>query len=100
MPRTRPAQFVGVSRAGGGQINVRSDLARLLIELWGATDAVVEPMSSLAREALRNAAGTTVLTDVFIYSWGNENLVGPYDDPDVPEMTRWQLTGDLYVSTR
>jgi hypothetical protein len=37
---------------------------------------------------------------VFIYAWDAEDGPVMYDDPDVTDMTRWQFTGDLSVSTR
>jgi len=97
-PTTLPA--IRVSRVGGGQTNPRFDIARLLIECWASDYETAENMSSTAREALRNAAGTTVATDVFIHWWGNEDGPVDYDDPVVPSSRRRQFTGDLQVSTR
>jgi hypothetical protein len=100
MPKTRPAQFVRVDRVGGGQLNPRVDRARLLVECWGPSSGVVETMVGTAREALRNAGGTTVSDGIFIHSFDNEDGVAHYDDPDVTDQRRWQFTGDLLVSTR
>lgn len=98
-PKNRPAKYVTVSRIGGGQDNPRMDSARLLIECWARTDADAEVMTGVVRATLRNAGGTHV-DDVFIYGWGNESGPVMYDDPDISDRTRWQLTGDLSVSTR
>jgi hypothetical protein len=103
-PTTLPAKFIRVSRVGGGQPNPRFDIARLLVECW-ADESVggygtAETMGDQARTALRNAAGTTVATDVFIHAWDNEDGPLDYDDPAVPSMRRRQFTGDLQVSTR
>jgi hypothetical protein len=99
MPRTRPAKIVLVSRVGGGQENPRMDRARLLIECWAKTIGDAEAMTATARAALRNSGGTTV-DGVFIYGWDGEDGPVMYDDPDVTDMTRWQFSGDLSVSTR
>lgn len=99
MPRTRPAQIVIVDRVGGGQDNPRIDVARILVECWGPSTSVVENMTATAREALRNAAGTMV-DDIFINGYSNEEGPVHYDDPDVSDMRRWQFTADLLVSTR
>jgi hypothetical protein len=100
MPRTRPTQIVLVSRVGGGQDNPRMDRARLLIECWAGGPGDAETMTGQARAALRNAGASTVLDDVFVYAWENEEGPVMYDDPDVPDMVRHQFTGDLLVSTR
>lgn len=99
IPRTRPDQFIKVTRVGGGMLNPVTDVARILVECWAKTNAAAEAMSATAREALANARGTTVADDVFIRGYGNEE--GPVDYPDLDTgMDRYQFHGDLYVSTR
>lgn len=100
MPKIRPPQIVLADRVGGGQVNPRMDRARILVECWAPTTAVAESMTGTAREALRNAGGTTISEGIFIYGWENEDGPVHFDDLDVTDMRRWQLTGDLLVSTR
>lgn len=92
----RPDRFVKVTRVGGGQDDIVTDTARLLIECFAKDVGQVEAMCNTVRAALRNAAGTTV-GEAFIRSWGNES--GPADlaHPDILDYERWQLTGDLAV---
>lgn len=100
MPRTRPAKFIRVVRVpGGGMDNPRMDRARLIVEFWAKDIGTVETMFNNGRAALMNAAGTTVSDNIFIHGWRDEGG-GDYSDPDVPDMEKWQVFGELLISTR
>ena len=59
--RERPDRFVRVTRVGGGQDNIATDTARLLIECYAKDVGQVEAMCNTARAALRNSGGNSVL---------------------------------------
>jgi hypothetical protein len=95
----RPDRFVRVSRVGGGQENIATDVARILVECFAKDVGEVEAMCNTVRAALRNAAGTTVTTTmggVSVRHWGNES-VADYPHPDLLEYERWQVTGELSI---
>lgn len=97
----RPERFVRVTRMGGGQDNIVTDTARILIECFAKDVGQVEAMCATATAAMRNASGTTVTTtsgDVFVRYWDNDNIVD-YPHPDLIDFERWQVTGDLSVKT-
>ena len=94
--RNRPDRFVKVTRVGGGQDDIVTDNARLLIECFAKTVEQVEAMCNTVRAALRNAAGTTV-GEAFIRAWGNESGPADLPHPEILDYERWQLTGDLAV---
>lgn len=99
-PHTRPDRFIKVSRVGGGQDNIATDTARILIECFAKDVGEVESMCNTARAALRNAGGTTVTTTagpVSVRAWDNESGPTDYPHPDLLEFERWQLTGDLAI---
>jgi hypothetical protein len=98
----RPDRFVRVSRVGGGQDNIATDVARILVECFAKDVGEVESMCNTARAALRNAGGTTVTTTagtVSVRAWDNEQGPTDYPHPDLMEHLRWQLTGDLLVKS-
>jgi hypothetical protein len=101
MPLVRPATFIRVDRVGGGQLNLATELARLLVECWVAETAGgyggAEILANNARHALYASAGQ-VFAGIFIRAWRNEDGPVNYPDPDVSNMTRFQFTGDLLVS--
>jgi len=98
--KIRPDRFVRVTRVGGGLDNIASDSARILVECYAKDVGQVETMCNTARTALRNAAGTTVTADsvsAFVRGWDNESGPMDYQQPDLLEYERWQLTGDLAI---
>jgi len=97
----RPDRFVRVSRSGGGQDNIVTDTARILIECFAKDVGQAEAMCGTTVAALRNASGTTITTtagDVFVRFWDNDNIVD-YPHPDLIEWERWQVSGDLSLKT-
>lgn len=101
-PHTRPDRFVKVSRVGGGQDNIATDTARILVECFAKNIGEVEAMSNTARAALRNSGGTTVTTtsgSVSVRAWENEQGPTDYPHPEILDYFRWQLTGDLLVKS-
>jgi hypothetical protein len=102
MPDVLPEKFVRVTRIGGAMSNPAIDMARILIEVFGAETADVEDLSATASQALHNAVGnfvTTTLGEVFVRGWDNET--GPVDrpHPQIIDYERWQFHGDLMVKT-
>lgn len=98
---TRPDRFVRVSRTGGGQTHQATDTARILVECFAKDVGQAEAMCNTVRAALRNAAGTTVITTaggVAIRGWGNESVVD-YPHPEILDRDRWQVSGDLLVKS-
>ena len=93
---TRPDRFVKVSRVGGGQDDVVTDTARILVECFAKDVGQVEAMCNTVRAAFRNAAGTTV-DGAFVRAWSNESGPTDFPHPDILEFERWQLTGDLAI---
>lgn len=98
VPITRPEQFMYVSQIGATQPNPNTDKPRILVECWAPIKKTARDMAYTAGTALRNAAGSCV-DDVFIRCWDNQQ--GPIDFPDpmVSDQERWQIFGDLSIST-
>lgn len=98
MPQRPPNQFIRVNRVGGSRPNLVTDSARILIECFGPDPETVESMWATVDEAMHNAVGT-VVDSVFVRGW--DNVDGPTDfpHPDLLSWDRWQLHGDLMLST-
>lgn len=95
-----PERFVRVSRVGGGQDQITTDTARILVECFAKDVGQVENMCNTARAALRNSGGTTVTTTsgaVFVRGWDNESGPTDFPHPDLIDFERWQLNGDLAI---
>src|SRR6516225_12377697 len=88
MPLTRPTQFIRIDRVGGGQFNLATELARLLVECWVHETAggygSAETLANDARHALYASAGTTQ-AGIFIRAWRNEDGPVNFPDPDVTD---------------
>lgn len=99
VPKTRPTQFVRVTRAGGGLVNPVTDSPRILVECWATSYGQAETMANTARAALRNAQ-SQYWAGIFVRRWRWDSEDGPVDwpDPDVTDMERFQFHGDLEVS--
>lgn len=97
MPETRPPEFIVVSQIDGRQVNPKQFRATLLIEFWASSTAVANDMAREGTCALKNSRGKT-FTDVFSYGWGNESGPTDFNDPDIQDRRRCQLTGDLLLS--
>lgn len=98
VPRTRPDQFVYVSQIGATQPNPNTDKPRILVECWAPTPKIAHDMAYTAGTALRNAAGS-IVEDVFIRRWDNQQGPTDFPDPAVSDQERWQIFGDLNIST-
>ena len=99
MPKRLPAKFVVVSRVGGGRPNLVTDSARILVECFAVDPENVESLSATVDEAMHNAVGTVVDSAVFVRGWGNVSGPTSFPHPDVLTMERWQIHGDLSLST-
>lgn len=124
---TRPERFIKVSRVGGGQAVMVTDVARLLVECYGRSSRDTELMCNTARAALHNAVSSWVYprppenppytppagppplpsvttwpaaTDepMFIRWCGNESGPADLPHPDILDYERWQFTIDLEVA--
>ncbi len=96
----RPDRFVRVTRVGGGQDDITTDVARILVECFAKDVGQVEAMCNTVRSAFRNAAGTPITTtsgDAFVRAWDNETGPTDYPHPEILDYERWQLTGDLAI---
>ncbi len=100
MPKKNfPTRFVKVSRVGGNRPNIVTDSARILIELFATTPEAVESMWATADAAMFNAIGT-VVDGVFIRDWGDVQGPTDFPHPDFLHLERWQLHGQLALSTQ
>ena len=99
MPTRAPDRFVRVSRIGGSRPFIVTDAAKILIEWFGPDPETVESMTATVDEAMHNAVGTVIDGAVFVRGW--DNVQGPTDfpHPDLLSWDRWQVNGDLLVST-
>lgn len=97
MPPHRPERFIRVSRIGGTFGDPATDFARILVECFGVTTLQVEDLCNQARAALRNAAATTILGNIFIRCWDNEQGPVELPHPQILDRERWQFHGDLLV---
>lgn len=96
----RPDRFVKVSRTGGRLMNIATDEAQILVECYAKDLGQVEAMLATATAALRNAGGTTITSDgyrMFIRRWEEDSLAVPYQNPEILDYERGQLTGGLMV---
>jgi hypothetical protein len=98
MPKQRPIRFVKVTRVGGSQDDAITDVARLLVECFGPDVETVESMTATARTALRNAI-STVVDNVWVRNWSNEQGPVDFPHPEILDMERWQFQGSLSLST-
>lgn len=99
-PRTDPALFVRVDRAGGVMSNLITDAPLLIVECWATRGGTVraETLAMQVRGVLANAQSKT-FRGAFIRGW-DEAGVAPLDDPDKPGMERWQVTGTLSIAVK
>lgn len=98
MPRTLPSKFVVVERVGGARPNLVTDSARILVQCFAETPEAVESMCGTVDEAMHNAAGT-VVDGVFVRAWGGQQGPTRLPHPDVLTRERWQIHGNLVLST-
>ena len=95
-PKTTPAQYVRVSRVGGGMSNIVTDRATILVECFADNGVAAETLANQARGLLFQSRGK-VFAGCFI-RWYTETQ-GPVDFPD-EEKARYQFMGDLLVGTQ
>jgi len=102
--RNMPDQFIKVTRIGGRQTDLATDMMRLLVECYGLSQFHCEMMCNQARAAFRNSVGTTqsvshngMAFEVFIRGYGAES--GPTDrpHPDILNRDRWEFQAELAV---
>lgn len=97
-PKTWTTAFVRVSRIGGGRPNLVTDKAALLIECFSPDSVEAEEIANHAG-GLFGAAQQGVFNGARVLGW--DNMFGPVDFPDgTAGWERFQLTGDLLVSTQ
>jgi len=96
----RPDRFVRVTRTGGNLANIATDEAQILVEVYAKDIGQVEAMAATATAALRNAGGTTVTSGdyrMFIRRWEENSIAVPFDNPEIIDYERGQVTGTLMV---
>lgn len=98
MPQTRPPQFIRLSLLPGDYPNPAFTVAHPLVECWAETAETAEDMCGTASQALMNAKGLW-FAGAFIGGWGNQQGPVELNDPDITDRVRWQLHGDLHIST-
>lgn len=98
MPSTRPAEFIVISQLNSEQVNPKQVRITLLIEFWASSSAVASQMARTGNRALKNSRGKE-WAGIFSYGWGNENGPKDFNDPQIQDRRRSQLTGDLLLST-
>lgn len=98
-PSTRPSKYFVVSLLTTDYPNPAFTVPRPLIECWAESSATAEEMGGHAVRALKNAKAQQ-----FAGAWVKafDNITGPLElnDPDIQDRRRFQLHGDLYLSTR
>lgn len=99
MPRTRPAAFVRVSRAGGVMSNLVTDAPLLVFECWATTGPAAEDLANLVRAHLKQAP-SSFAAGAWIRWWREAGGPSEFPDPDVTDMERWQLSGTLGIATK
>lgn len=99
MPRTRPEKIVRISRAGGPMANMVTDAPLLIFECWAISSVDAENLANLVRAELARSQSKTI--DGAFIRWYRE-AGGPadFDHPDVTDMSRWQLSGELGIATK
>lgn len=100
MPKSRPAQIILLTQVDGSRPNPVQSIHRLLIELWASPLLVdLQQWAGEVSAALRNSAGSN-FGGVSSCGWSNQHGPVDFPDPDVADMDRWQLHGDLKLSTK
>jgi hypothetical protein len=97
-PETRPTKYIVVSLLDADFPNPAFTVSRPLIECWAESSAVAEQMTGHCIRALKSAKGEQH-AEAWIKAFDNTHVV-PLNDPDIQDRRRWQLHGDLYLSTR
>lgn len=98
IPDPRPAQFYVLSRIGGGLLNPAVDAPRMLIECWAENSTIAGDMGNAVVAELSNAKGKTFNGGKIV---GCDDIQGPtdYNDPDIQDRRRSQVTCTLYIRT-
>lgn len=93
VPADRPAELVKVTRTGGSDLNLVTELVQLTFECWAADEVRASEICRQVKALVRAMAGETV-TGIFIRSV--RTVGGVVDFPD-PESTspRYQYTAEL-----
>lgn len=78
VPSTRPPKFVRIRRIGGGDLNLRTDEARMVAECWETTGALSESLAAIVR-ALLVASAPGYVGSVWL---DRARCVGFTDSPD------------------
>lgn len=102
-PNPIPAQFIRVTRAGGGRSR-ELDQPRVLVECFATTTAsapdgpAAEQLALNSYDALRSAASAGPWAGGWVTGWEG-NSIADYPDPDQTKHARWQFSGQLYLLT-
>ncbi len=105
-PETDPDELVKVGRAGGIKANMVTDNPLLIFECWQkrslAPNAEVfstDVLMVLEGSQFKTYTYGTSAEQVFV-RWWNPVGLAEFDDPDKPNLSRWQITGELGLATK
>ena len=96
-PAKQPAEFIVVSRIGGGRESFATQAPRFLVECYHADELGAEKLALTAEHALRAAVGRIYSGGVVNHWTGDDNLVN-FPDPSTSH-ARFQFSGALGVGT-
>ena len=95
IPEPRPAQFLRVTRAGGNRRNLVQSNVRLLVECWGATDALAWDACERSWQLMDALESTPTMTVARV------TLADPVNYPDsLSGSPRYQYLADLIVNLK
>lgn len=99
VPRKRPERFIRVDQAPPVRYSPVSDRALVIVQLYAprtadGVDWVVAESHRLRGELVHNMQRFSPL------ALGWDEVQGPHEfpDPDLPDVVRWQFSGNLYYT--
>lgn len=97
-PPAPPDNYVRLSRVGGIVRNIVTDAATMSISAYGKDQAQAAELANRVRE-LMIAARCSRLPGAWCRWW--VEMAGPsyYPDPDRPDYSRYQFSGELRLAT-
>jgi len=98
MPTTRPDRFIVLTLMPGEYTCPAFTVAHPVVECWAPTAEAAEDMCGTASAALHNAKGRW-FAGAQVLGWGNEQGPAEFNDDAITDRVRWQLHGDLHIST-
>lgn len=99
-PRDAPSEMIVVNRHGGTMINPITDGVTITIQVYAHTEARAENIAAALRDGLSRRVWWGSRIDGHVLR-GWKEYAGPqrFTDPDRARVARFQLSGQLLVST-